>query len=262
VAKNSGSVNFDYPEAMKQLDEVTIVAVAGIEVRRAIAALRISIQNLSFGNVKLLTHQKPRWCDSRIEYIPIRQLNSYIEYNRFIIFELSEYVDTSHCLLIQADGYVRNPESWDEEFLAYDYIGAPWPVIPSAYIDPFGNHQRVGNGGFSLRSKRLLSTPQRMPVEWDANHGEFYRHMDYGLFNEDGLVCVHNRHVYELDGCQFAPVEVAMRFSREIRLTDLPLEAKPFGFHRYGLRTGRPTKAPYVFGFPAIPAALDQLRIH
>ena len=58
-------------------------------------------------------------------------------YSEFVIRELHKYVDTSHCLLVQWDGYVLNPKSWLPQFLDYDYIGAPW------------NGNVVGNGGFS-----------------------------------------------------------------------------------------------------------------
>ena len=51
-------------------------------------------------------------------------------------------------LLIQWDGYVVNPEAWDPAFLGCDYLGAKW------YWHDDG--MRVGNGGFSLRSRRLL----------------------------------------------------------------------------------------------------------
>ena len=37
-----------------------------------------------------------------------------------------------------------------EQFLYYDYIGAPWPVENN------GNNSRVGNGGLSLRTKRIM----------------------------------------------------------------------------------------------------------
>ena len=44
--------------------------------------------------------------------------------------------------------FVRDASAWRPDFLAWDYIGAPWP-------EQAGGLQ-VGNGGFSLRSQRLL----------------------------------------------------------------------------------------------------------
>ena len=247
---------------MLDLESVTLVAIAGVEVRSALAALRISSSGIRFESTLLLTHEHPRFLDKSISIVPIRHLSSHIEYNSFVLYELADFIETTHCLLVQADGYVRHPQSWDPKFLDYDYIGAPWPLSSTAYVDPFGHQQRVGNGGFSLRSKHLLTTPKRLHVEWEVNEGNFYRHMDAESYSEDGNICVHNRHVYEADGCKFAPLDIAARFSRELNVVDAPSIRRPFGFHRYGLRTGRPTKAPRLLGFRGVPTQLDPLRIH
>ena len=130
------------------------------------------------------------------------------------------------------DGFVINPEKWDPFWLEFDYIGAPWEYSENSYIDPWGNHVRVGNGGFSLRSKKLLEVPLRAKVPWDINWGDFYKHMNAGLASEDGNICVHNRHIYEVLGCKFAPVNVAARFSHE-RPTPETKGITPFGFHYF-----------------------------
>lgn len=232
----------------RRLESVTLVCVAGVEIRRAVSAMRNSMRSLVFDQVRLLSHLKPRWVDRRIEIVPIRHLTSHNAYNQFVLYELGDFIETDHCLLIQADGYVKNPQAWTDDFLTFDYIGAPWPLKDDAYIDPFGVHQRVGNGGFSLRSKRLLDVPQHHHVEWEVNQGDFYRHMNAGSYSEDGNICVHNRHVYESAGCRFAPIEVAAHFSRELLVEDV-YDPQPFGFHRYSLRTGKPVKSPTLRGF-------------
>ena len=35
-------------------------------------------------------------------------------------------LETTHCLIVQPDSFVVNYELWKNEFLKYDYIGAPW----------------------------------------------------------------------------------------------------------------------------------------
>lgn len=242
------------------LPDVTLICVAGVEVRRAIAALRLSMKSISFGAVKLLTHDEPKGLPGEIRWVCIPNLDSHYRYNEFVVFHLQEYVETSHCLLVQADGFVENPDMWRDDFLTYDYIGAPWPVVDSAYIDPFGVHQRVGNGGFSLRSAKLLSVPSRQKVVWEVNQGDFYKHMNAGSPSEDGIICVHNRHVYEEDGCKFAPLEVAQHFSRELKCSDVPAVGT-FGFHRYGRLTRRKVKAPKVLGRGSMPLWLDKFFI-
>jgi len=80
------------------------------------------------------------------------------DYSRFIIKGLANYVTTNFALIVQWDGYGLNGVNWQPEFIKYDYIGAPWPTWP----DIKGNH-RVGNGGFSLRSKLWLQAEKSAP---------------------------------------------------------------------------------------------------
>lgn len=109
-------------------------------------------------------------------------------YSEFVIRELHKFVETSHCLLVQWDGYVLNPLSWLPKFLEFDYIGAPW------------NGNVVGNGGFSLRSRKLLKATTRFT---DAAHPE------------DNFICRKHRQELERDGIKFAPADLARQFSIE-----------------------------------------------
>jgi hypothetical protein len=56
--------------------------------------------------------------------------------------------------------------------------------------------------------------------------------MNVGFTSEDGIICVHNRHIYEALGCKIAPIEVAVRFSHERQLPETK-GIKPFGFHYF-----------------------------
>lgn len=220
---------------MRDLGSVTMVAVAATQFDKVIAALEESQESLNFFDTILISPEKPGGLPRTIEWkkspmLPLRG-PGHDAYSHFMIYDLWRYVESSHCLTIHADGYVLNPREWSNTFLDYDYIGAPWPVRDDVFVDPFGRTQRVGNGGFSLRSKKLLTVPQHYDVVFDVNQSDFYRHMNAGLLHEDGNICVHNRHVYEQAGCRFAPVEIAARFSQE----HFVKEARwitPFGFHR------------------------------
>lgn len=228
---------------MIELPSVTLVSVSSVDVRRTLAALRESMRGIAFATALFISHEQPAFMDPAISFRATNRLSSIDDYNRFMLYELWRYVDTPHCLVVQADGYVLTPDSWRSEFLDFDYIGAPWPLKPDAYVDPFGHHQRVGNGGFSLRSRRLLEVPQHHHIEWDVNSSDFYRHMDAGLYSEDGNICVHNRHVYEAAGCVFAPIETAALFSIE---TPLPEHegVRTFGFHKRRPGRRRVARAP------------------
>lgn len=215
---------------MINLLNVTLICVSSVQMDRVLYSFEKSVEKINFGSVKLVSHEKPHDLPNFISFEETYEIKSKDEYSYYCIYNLTNHIDTSHCLIIQPDSFVINPKMWDDSWLNYDYIGAPWELSDSAYIDPFGNHQRVGNGGFSLRSKKLLDVPKNAYIHFDVNYGSFYKHMNVNSFAEDGNICVHNRHIYETLGCKFAPVEVAAKFSQE-KYTPECKNIKPFGFH-------------------------------
>ena len=174
---------------MINLINVTLVTVTSVNVERTVKALKYSTKGINFGDVLLITDKDILEENIRVEKIePL----DYIGYSKFIVYELHKYINTDYALIIQDDGFVINPNQWDDDFLNYDYIGAPFPIPDSndniSYRDPFGNLIRVGNGGFSLRSKKLLSLASELNLEWKSY---------FGFYNEDGFYSVHNKHIYE-----------------------------------------------------------------
>jgi hypothetical protein len=215
------------------LTNVTLICVTGVNYDESIYALWKSYKKINFGSVKLISPTVPKSIPKTIkhEFSEGTQLDSIDEYNKYVIYELWRHIGTEYCLLVQADGYVINSKSWNDSFLKYDYVGAPWPISKEAYIDPFGTHQRVGNGGFSLRSSKLLRVPTVIDVPWDTKSGEFFKHSGNNLLSEDGNICIHNRHIFESLGCTWAPLEVALDFSVEIKVNEFQNQ-KTFGFHK------------------------------
>src|SRR3990167_3268817 len=179
---------------MLELPSVTLVAITDRDHEATEMALERSQEGIEYGEVKFLTPQ----------------LGSLEEYSRYVLFELTKHIDTPYCLLIQYDSWVLNPEKWTDEFLDWDYIGAPWP--PEAHYTEKGVEVRVGNGGFSLRSKRLLDAFNELQLPF-TDGGK-------GFTNEDGQICNYYRHTLEDYGIKFAPVEVAARFSRELKVPE------------------------------------------
>src|SRR5687768_5817660 len=126
---------------MLDLPQGTLLGIDCVAIERLLHVADLSQCGIRFGAVRLLTsrpHDDPR-------VVPIAPLTTIEAYSQFVIKQLNQYVATPHVLLIQYDGFVLNPDAWQEAFLVYDYIGAPW-LEEEGYI--------VGNGGFSLRSKR------------------------------------------------------------------------------------------------------------
>jgi len=199
-----------------ELKNVTLIAVTSVRVKQALWALRQSSKAIKYAEVKLLTHERPRAKDVCVETIDRLDRDGY---SNFIVYDLYRHFDTDFALLIQDDGYVVNPASWREEFLAYDYIGAPWP--DGWYPDEEGRSRRVGNGGFSLRSRKLCRVASELGLPWQSFQGHF---------NEDAFICAYNLKSYEAQGCRIAPLDVAKYFSHEAELPETA-GITPFGFH-------------------------------
>lgn len=190
---------------MLKLPEVTLICLTNKDFEGHKKAIDKSCEGIEFGAVKLVWDEK---------------CTSIDEWNRKIIYELPDYISTTHALLVHADGYVIHPNLFREEWLGFDFIGAPWPLPKDdfSYRDEFGDIQRVGNS-ISLRSKKLMDLVATR--EWKSY---------YGNTNEDGFVCCHNRKWLEFKGCKFAPLEVAVHFSKEHEIPE-NVGLETFAFH-------------------------------
>lgn len=202
---------------MLRLPRVTLLGIDCVNVERLASAMDASQSEIEFGAVKLLTSLPTE--DPRKIMIP--HIGTIEEFSRFCIEDLHKYVDTDYVLLVQYDGFVLNPESWNEEFLKYDYIGAPWPVgtwETDAFPKEFNGTWVVGNGGFSLRSKKILEVGSRLVKE----------NKIIKFQPEDIALCVWYKDILEKEGIVFAPVDLAHTFSVESKVE---VYGKPFGFH-------------------------------
>ena len=196
-----------YNESVKKiLSNVTLIGIDCVNLKRLQLAADISSKDISFASVKLLSSIKSD--DPRVIEIP--QINSTKEYSQFILKELCKYIDTEFALIFQYDGFVLNAQAWSDSFLDYDYIGAPWYHMGSL---------RVGNGGFSLRSKKLI---QWLADNWQKVHAP--------LNPEDVFISKFARPYLEENGMVFAPESIALQFSKEGNERSMIWNGE-FGFH-------------------------------
>ena len=170
----------------------------------AARAMRLSLTALEFADALFISDSGADTGGAR--HIAIPPLVGRAAYSRFVMKDLLRHIHTEHVLLIQWDGYVVNPDAWSDEFLRHDYIGARWGFHEDAHC--------VGNGGFSLRSRRLLEALQDSAID--------------RFEPEDVMICRDYRPLLESrHGIRFAPAGVADRFSFE---TTYP-QGRPLGFH-------------------------------
>jgi hypothetical protein len=214
------------------LPNVTLVAADCTDkIMKTIEAMNISSEGIRYGETILFSHKKPDIMPSYFRFEKIPKIENLDMYSYFMFKELGKYVNTSHCLTVQADGYVINPNLWDDSWLQWDYIGACWEYSETSYIAwGSGEHIRNGNGGFSLRSKKIL----QIPIDHDLPLLQ-----ECGYFNEDGnLTCYYNQLMLAL-GVKYAPVEVAARFSYENEVPENKYIKDFFGFHKHDPRIVR-----------------------
>jgi hypothetical protein len=137
------------------------------------------------------------------------------EYNQLCLKGLYQHIKTDFVLVIQHDGMAVNREHWNNDFYNYDYIGPAWPDR-FHWIDPT---ERVGNGGFSFRSLKLLAALQDPAIV--ASPGP-------RTSNEDAVICQgfsgYLKGKYAID---YAPVALADQFGHEWN----NFTGNTFGFH-------------------------------
>ena len=194
-------------EKIKELPEVTLIAICGSKHGETIAAIHKTLQQISPAKTLMLTNIDVEV--EGVEVINVGGLESWDAYNKFCVFKLGEFFNTSHCLLIQWDGYVLDGNLWSDEFLEYDYIGAKWLDIGKPY--------NVGNGGFSIRSKDLQSI-----LASDENIITYCP-------EDTSIAKVYGQYLMDKYEIKFAPEHIADKFSFEL---NQPLD-HTFGFHGF-----------------------------
>ncbi len=204
-----------------KLPNVTLLGIDCVNIERLIKAINISEEEIEFGAVKLLTSLDTD--DKRKIEIP--NIKSVEEYSLFCIRDLHKYVDTDFVLIIQHDGFILNPKSWTDEFLKYDYIGAPWFISEwstKSFKIPKGKigEKVVGNGGFCFRSKKLLEISNKL-----FELGKIQK-----VHPEDVSICVLYKNEFEKENIKFAPTELARKFSIE---DEEETYNEQFGFHGF-----------------------------
>lgn len=192
---------------MLNLPNVTLLCVETRDPELAHWAIDRCLSGVSFAKIVLMTNLD-RLGEKRpeIEYVQSPKIQTTKDYSDVLLTGIEEYVQGTHVLIMQWDSFITNPSLWQDHFLDYDYIGPAWPHHPE---------NPVGNGGFSLRSVKLLKAIKR--PEFVKKHPEDY------------CICVDNKYFLEKEcGIRFAPPELADQFAVE----RAPWH-EAFGFHGF-----------------------------
>lgn len=210
---------------MLYLNDVTLVCVTNIQLNASISALNYSSHQIQFQKKLLITdlNQNIRSSVYDIDFLHLDiDISDITKWSKFIVYDLHKYIESKYILLIHDDGFVVNPKCWDDRFLNYDYIGAPWPPSKKIFVDSNNQPALVGNS-VSIRSKKILEMPSKLKISWEDPSG---------YYHEDGFICCQHKNLLEENGINYAPLDIAIKFSRE-KSFNQNLFTKTFAFHKW-----------------------------
>lgn len=191
---------------MLNLENVTLWACVWTPdealIHKTFRAVRHCTRLAKFGEVVFFCCKDPAisstcgWRVVRIKEMTIQQWNLFV--NR----EVPKHINTPFAMSVHEDGFIIEPSLWTDEFLKYDYIGAPW------------EDGVVGNQGFCIESRKIMDAKLKLPF----NGGDMA---------SDLFICRKHRGKLESSGVRFAPTPLAEKFSTELYGDTTP----SFGFH-------------------------------
>jgi hypothetical protein len=178
------------------INDVTLVTIETMYHDLARRSMEETLQRVPFKHALVFSDQDflPGAKHVKIQH------GNMLNYCNLLLKGVLEHVETKYIIFQQWDAMVHNGNKWDDIFLMHDYIGAVWPWRAPG--------QNVGNGGFSLRSRRLLEELQAPHIQLDpaGEHG----------VQEDNYIAILHRPWLESRGMVFAHQNIAEKFSIEL----------------------------------------------
>lgn len=191
---------------MLDLSRTSLVVVGTRAHEMTTLAINDILRVADFRDVLIFTDAADKIAIPGARYWDVPDWDNKKDAGEFYYANAMQHVETEWGFLIEWDAGIYDPKKWQDKFLAYDYIGAPWQTTD--------NH-KVGNGGFTIMTKRLgqflIDHKKQFPVytDWD--------------------VCRTQRRALErAGGFTYAPYDLAHDFSWELVN---PRSPNTFGYH-------------------------------
>jgi len=179
----------------KPLSNVTLVIADCSSVPQAINSIKKSLTKVQPARVILFTNLDVP-ATEEYEVIKIEHLKSKEDYSTWIMRELYRHITTEFVWVAQWDSWALDADAWTDEFLTVDYIGSAW-----LETDGFA----VGNGGGSIRSRRLMEAVANDPIIVSTHP-------------EDNQICkVYRPYLEKKYGFKWASVELADKWGFELK---------------------------------------------
>jgi hypothetical protein len=189
-----------------RLPDVTLTMIDVQCPELARLALEDSIRDIEFGEVVIFSDVDLAVPGSR--WVEVPKWPSIAEFVKFFWHDLPSHLSTGWMLQIQWDAWVIDASCWSDEFLQYDYVGAPWW---------YGDGLNVGNG-CAIRSLRLMRFLQ-----------QYKNYFPLFSYKEDDILCRTYRPILEKCGFRWAPESCASRYAFEC--TRPSWSSRHFMFH-------------------------------
>lgn len=199
-----------------QLKDTTLICVDCRDLSRTVPVMQRCEALVDFGAIKLLTHLSTDYPNK----VECPHISTHVMYSIFMLKELHKYIDTKYMLVVQSDGFIINPDSWDDAWKQYDYIG---PL--------FNQWDIVGNGGFSFRSKALMEFMSKLLPPWDITENDANRLQEKMSCYEDGAISMNYKELININSFRTAPLDIAGKFAQGGNKNDEYYYPHPFGFH-------------------------------
>lgn len=186
-----------------------------------------SSSKLNFGKKIIYTYKEPTIDPGDFEIKIIDEV-PYEDFNEYITEFYANSFDTEFMINFHCDGFIQKPEAWNDNFLNYDYIGAPI-ILNFQNINKSSQNTVfpvIGNGGFSLRSKKLCQKIKKLkeinylPKYLNCFNGsfiseDFYQKLPFYFRHEDVYIGLFCKDILESYGFKFPDENIASMFSTE-----------------------------------------------
>lgn len=223
------------------MNNITLVSIGNINHTLTEFSVNKSIENMPPSDTFIVSDKILSGVKYQHNFVDLAEINHFTvdgqpaewnfdTYNVFLLKALVHYIKTDYIINIHYDGFPVNRNYWTDQFLEYDYIGSPthrdWiPLTPTlkshSLYDVAPDRWYNGGGGFTLRSKKLLSALTDSRIVTELSGKNFER-------SEDVTISIKYRKLLEEEyGIKFAPLDVSLSFCTEL-ITGLPYS---FGFH-------------------------------
>ena len=202
---------------------VTLACIDCVDPELAVLAMQTG-DSMPFAKRILLSHECPQNLSENIEFRKIDRLDTLKEYSRFMLQKFWTHIETPHVLTVQSDGYILRPDLWNNDWLKYDYIGAPWPQEKI-----WAKKTQVGNSGLCLRSRAFLLMVARI---FDHRDMDLKEVSGYYEWSDDIFPCYLAYDSLVDCGIKFGPISVAADFAYEDNCNNVTQSIdRVFGFH-------------------------------